>query len=74
MGNLILRKTVIVVILILWVINELMTKKKKHSDPAVEEADARERHEWRYLRWGGRVIQIAAIVYIVVQLMQFVLR
>lgn len=72
--NPILQKTIITVVFVLWVINEFRTKKKKHSDPAIEEADARERHEWRYLRWGGRAIQLAAIVFIFVQLMQFLLR
>ncbi|NDO83844.1 hypothetical protein CJP72_24830 [Citrobacter sp. NCU1] len=74
MDNLILQKTVITVILVLWVINEFRTKKKKQSAPAIEEADARERHEWRYIRWGWRAIQMAATVYIVVQLIQFLLR
>lgn len=71
---LILQKTVITVILVLWVMNEFRTKKIKHSDPAIEEADARERHEWRYLRWGGRAIHMTAAVYIFVQLIQFLLR
>lgn len=74
MDNLILQKTTIILVLILWGINEFRTKKKKHYDPAIEEADARERHEWRYLRWGARAVQIAAAVYIVVPLVEFLLR
>lgn len=74
MDNPILQKTIIIFILALWIVNEFRTKKKKHSDPAIEEANARERHEWRYLRWSGRAIQIAAAVYIVVPLIQFLLR
>lgn len=74
MDNLILQKTIIAFILVLWVIREFRKKKKRHSAPAIEEADARERHEWRYLRWGFRVLKIAATVYIVVQLIQFLLR
>ena len=74
MDNPILQKTIIVVILILWVIDEFRARKRKCSDPAIEAADARERHEWRYLRWGFRAIQVAAIVYIFVQLIQVLLR
>uniref|UniRef100_UPI0031FBB8FB hypothetical protein n=1 Tax=Citrobacter freundii TaxID=546 RepID=UPI0031FBB8FB len=74
MDNPILQKTVIIFILLLWVINEVRTKKRKRSDPAIENADARERHEWRHLRWGFRAIQVATTVYIVVRLIQFLLR
>lgn len=74
MDNPILQKTIIIFILVLWVINEVRGKKRKRSDPAIEDADARERHEWRYFRWAGRAIRVAAIVYIFVQLIQFLLR
>ena len=73
MDNPILQKTIIIFILVLWIIGEFRTKKKKRSDPAIEDADARERHEWRYLRWGLRAIQVTATVYIFVQLIQFLL-
>ena len=73
MDNPILQKTIIIFILILWVIDEFRAR-KKCSDPAIEAADARERHEWRYLRWGFRTIQVAATVYIFVQLIQVLLR
>ncbi|HFT0375814.1 MULTISPECIES: hypothetical protein [Enterobacterales] len=74
MDNLILQKTIIIFILILWVIDEFRARKRKYSDPAIEAADARERHEWRYLRWGFRTIQVAATVYVFVQLIQGLLR
>ncbi|MEF3089536.1 hypothetical protein [Raoultella scottii] len=76
MDNPILQKTLIIVILILWVIDEFRTRarKIKNSDPAIEAADARERHQWRYLRWGFRAVQAAATVYIFVQLIQVLLR
>lgn len=74
MVNPLLQKTFIIVILVLWVIDVLRTKKKKQDEPAIEEADTRERHQWRYLRWGFRAIQAAATVYIVVQLLQLLLR
>lgn len=52
MDNPIFQKTIVLFILVLCAINVFRTKKKKHSEPVIEEADARERHEWRYLRWG----------------------
>ncbi|WP_072061345.1 MULTISPECIES: hypothetical protein [Enterobacter] len=69
-----LQKTIITFILILWVIDEFRARKRKCSDPAIEAADARERHEWRYLRWGFRTIPVAATVYIFVLLIQVSLR
>lgn len=74
MVNPLLQKTIIIVILVLWAIDVFRTKKKKQAEPAIEEADTRERHQWRYLRWGFRAIQAAATVYIVVQLLQLLLR
>ncbi|WP_434585377.1 hypothetical protein ACMYSP_02405 [Klebsiella sp. R390] len=74
MDNPIIQKIIILFILILWVIDEFRTKKKKYSEPAIEEADSRERHEWRYLRWGFRAIQVAATAYILIQLIQLLLR
>lgn len=74
MNILILQKTLIAFILVLWVIHEFREKKTKRSAPAIEEADARERHEWRYLRWGFRLLQIAATAYFITQLIQFLFR
>lgn len=74
MVNPLLQKTIIIVILVLWVIDVFRAKKKKQAEPAIEEANTRERHQWRYLRWGFRAIQAAATVYIVVQLLQLLLR
>ncbi|TBX34455.1 hypothetical protein [Rahnella victoriana] len=74
MDHSLLQKPIIILILVLWIIDVLRTKKQKHSDPAIEEAYSRERHEWRYLRWGFRAIQMAATTYILVQLIQLLLR
>ena len=41
---------------------------------AIEAADARERYQWRYFRWGFRIIQVVAGVYIFVQLIQVLIR
>ena len=74
MDNPILQKTIIIFILILWVIDGVRKKKKKRYDSAIAEANARERYEWRYLRWGWQAIRVAAAGYIFVQLIQFLLR
>lgn len=74
MDNPIFQKTIIIFILVLWVVDRFRTKQRQRPDPAIEEADNRERHEWRYLRWGFRAVQAAATVYIFVQLIQVLLR
>lgn len=55
-------------------IRYIQDQERKRYDPAIEAADASERHQWRYLRWGFRIIQVVAGVYIVVQLIQVLLR
>ncbi|WP_373690651.1 hypothetical protein [Enterobacter roggenkampii] len=59
MDNPILQKTIIIFILILWVIDGVRKKKKKRYDSAIAEANARERYEWRYLRWGWQARNIS---------------
>ena len=73
-NHLIFEKVIIIFILVLWVFDTFRTRKRKRYDPAIEAADASERHQWRYLRWGFRIIQVVAGVYIVVQLIQVLLR
>ncbi|HGU1659563.1 TPA: hypothetical protein ACM7BV_003154 [Escherichia coli] len=74
MDHPILQKTIVLFILALWVIDPFRTKSRKHTESTIEEADARERHKWRYLRWGVRTIQIAATVYMFAMLIQFLLK
>lgn len=74
MDNPILQKKIIIFIVILWVINEFRARKRKRSDPTIEAADVNERHEWLYLRCGFRTIQVAATVYIFVQLINVLVR
>ena len=73
-NHLIVEKSIIIFLLILWGFDTFRTRKRKRYDPAIEAADASERHQWRYLRWGFRIIQVVAGVYIVVQLIQVLLR
>ncbi|EPG3392739.1 hypothetical protein MFC21_004927 [Klebsiella pneumoniae] len=68
MNHLIFEKVIIIFILVLWVFDTFRT------DPAIEAADARERYQWRYFRWGFRIIQVVAGVYIFVQLIQVLIR
>ena len=39
-------------------------KRKQNTDPAIAEADERERHAWRYSRWGLRTIQFLLGIYL----------
>ena len=74
MNHLIVEKIIIIILLILWGFDTFRTRKRKRYDPAIEAADASERYQWRYLGWGLRTIQVVAGVYIVVQLIQVLLR
>lgn len=73
-NHLIVEKIIIIFLLVLWGFDTFRTVKRKRYDPAIEAADASERHQWRYLRWGFRIIQVVAGVYILVQLIQVLLR
>jgi len=37
-------------------------KRKENPEPAIASADARERHDWRYARWGIRTVQFLLII------------
>lgn len=39
-------------------------KRKRNKDPAIAEADERERHAWRYPRWTVRAIQLLLTVWL----------
>lgn len=40
-------------------------KKKEHSSSAISDADAQERYQWRYFRWGLRLVQVICGGYFV---------
>ncbi|QJT83822.1 hypothetical protein C0557_21320 [Kosakonia sp. MUSA4] len=74
MDNILVLKAIVVAILALWAIDVLRTKRRKqHSDPAIAEANARERHDWRYFRWGFRIMQIACALYFILSAIKFIL-
>ena len=74
MDNPLLIKGLVFLLLALWAWDIIRAKHKKQpADPAIAHADARERHAWRYVRWGFRVIQIACVLYVVWRLIQILL-
>lgn len=49
-------------------------KKRRHNaDPAIAEADERERHTWRYPRWIVRTIQFLLGAWLLWQVISFIL-
>lgn len=48
-------------------------KRKKNADPVIAEADERERHSWRYPRRAVRMIQFLLGVWLLWQLIRFIL-
>lgn len=74
MDNALYVKGIVVLLLALWAWDIIKAKRKKQiADPAITQADARERHAWRYVRWGFRVIQIVCALYFVRMLIQILL-
>lgn len=74
MDNALVLKGIAVLLLAFWLRDALKARRKKRSaDPAIAQADARERHAWRYVRWGVRGIQIACALYFVRMLIQILL-
>ncbi|WP_333853801.1 hypothetical protein [Leclercia sp.] len=74
MDNPLLLKGLVVLLFALWIWDLLKPKRKKQpADPAIAQADARERHAWRDVRWGFLVIKIACALYFVQMLTQFLL-
>ncbi|WP_064190484.1 hypothetical protein, partial [Klebsiella pneumoniae] len=49
MNHLIVEKTIIIILLILWGFDTFRTRKRKRYDPAIEAADASERYQWGFV-------------------------
>lgn len=48
-------------------------KRKPNADPVIAEADEHERHLWRYPRWAVRTIQFLLGVWLLWQVIRFLL-
>jgi hypothetical protein len=48
-------------------------KRKQNADPAIAEADERERHSWRYPKLAVRTIQFLLGVWLLWQVVSFIL-
>ncbi|ASV56195.1 hypothetical protein LJPFL01_2832 [Lelliottia jeotgali] len=66
MSNLLLGKITFAILLMLWVWRILRKRKKeKYFSSAISEADAKECYQWRYFRWGFRLVQVICGGYFV---------
>lgn len=74
MDNQLFLKAVVVVMLV-WCGWDVYRKKRKKVpvDPAIADADARERHRWRYLIAAYRIIQLVIALYFIRTLIRFLL-
>jgi ABC-type Fe3+ transport system permease subunit len=73
--SLVLLKILVVLIIFIW-IRETLRRREERQDPggAISQANARERHQWRYVRWVFILIQTAFGLYMLGSLIQFLLR
>jgi len=69
----VLFKIGVVILLFLWGFDELRKRRKKKPcvEASILKANARERHEWRYVRYPFKVIKIAFTLYILWSLIQY---
>ncbi|NMC24728.1 hypothetical protein I2123_22475 (plasmid) [Rahnella inusitata] len=76
MDSLVLLKILVVLIIFIWIRETLRRRRRKRQDPggAISQANARERHQWRYVRWVFILIQTAFGLYMLGSLIQFLLR
>lgn len=68
-------KALYVVLLAFWAY-DLIRKRKKKSicySQSISDANARERYQWRYVRWMFRAVQFFSTVYIVWTVIRFIL-
>lgn len=75
MDNIILYKVIVIMVIAWWGWSILKSKQKQRSlEPAIAQANTRERYQWRYFRWGWRVLQIVCGLYLLIILIQFLVR
>lgn len=67
-------KVIVILTIVGWGWSMVRRKQKKQVlEPAIAQANARERYQWRYFRWGWRVLQIVCGFYLLITLIQFLL-
>ncbi len=71
----VLLKIVVVVLLLVWGCAELRKRreKKPNLEASISKANARERYEWRYIRYSFKVLQTAFILYILWSVIHYLL-
>ena len=75
MDNIVLQKVIAIFLMVWWGWDILKRKKKKQTpDPLIAQANAAERYQWRYLRWGWRLLQFACGGYLLIMMVTFLLR
>ncbi|MHA6313658.1 MULTISPECIES: hypothetical protein [Pantoea] len=61
----VLQKALVAIAIIILVWLDFRPRKRKiNPDPTIAAADASERHAWRFIRWGTRILQILAGIYL----------
>lgn len=71
-----LPKAIMILLLALGIWDFIRRKGKKavlDIDPAIAEANARERYRWRYARWGWQTLQYICLLYLVASALKFIL-
>lgn len=71
-----LLKAIMILLLALGIWSFIRRKAKKAVlgiDPAIAEANARERYRWRYARWVWQTIQYICLLYLVASAIKFIL-
>ena len=48
-------------------------KGKQNPNPTIASADAHERHDWRYVRWAIRTVQLLLVIYLLWMIIRFIL-
>lgn len=71
----VLLKIGVVILLLFWGFDELRKRRKKKPsiEASISEANARESHEWRYVRYPFKVIRVVFTLYILWSLIQYLL-
>lgn len=74
MDNIILYKVIVILTIVGWGWSMVRRKQKKQVHGTRYCAgECQERYQWRYFRWGWRVLQIVCGFYLLITLIQFLL-